>query len=254
LQGEPRPAWAVLNADDAHLRYWKSLVHDVRVITFGLGAGADVRAEDVKLTESGSAFRLVTPAGALPVELPLAGRHNVGHACAAAAVACALGVPGATIRQGLAAAKPVAGRLQAVQGPGGANVFDDSYNANPASVAAAAEFLAARRGSGWLVLGDMGELGDDRLALHRATGEAVKKAGIARLFASGPLSRETVAGFGAEGRWFESLEALVDELGRALRNRGESGDVNILVKGSRATRMERVVQALAAQGTRERKA
>jgi UDP-N-acetylmuramoyl-tripeptide--D-alanyl-D-alanine ligase len=231
-----------------------SLARDVRIITFGLGAGADVRAEDVALTESGSAFRLVTPGYTLQVELPLAGRHNIAHACAAAAVAWALGTPAAAIRQGLAAAKPVAGRLQALQGIAGATVFDDSYNANPASVVAAAEFLAARRGSGWLVLGDMGELGDDRLALHRAVGAAVKKAGITRLFASGALSRETVAAFGAGGRWFESVDALIGELARALQNRGDSRDINVLVKGSRATRMERVVQALMPEAARERKA
>ncbi len=247
LQGEPRPEWAVLNADDAFFAYWKSLASDVRVITFGFGAAADVRAVDVKVTDTGSAFRLVMPRGEQSIELPLAGRHNVAHACAAAAVAFVLGAETDTIRQGLAEAKAVTGRLQALSGIAGATVFDDSYNANPASVIAAAEFLASRPGAGWLVLGDMRELGNESGALHRAVGEAAKRAGVLRLFAAGTQSREAVAAFGTEGCWFDSVEALIAALVRELERHDGSNDaqtINVLVKGSRAMRMERVVQAL----------
>jgi UDP-N-acetylmuramoyl-tripeptide--D-alanyl-D-alanine ligase len=137
--------------------------------------------------------------------------------------------------------QPVRGRLQALQGKGGIKLYDDSYNANPASVAAAAEFVAAQSGESWLVLGDMGELGREAAAMHRAIGESARRAGVSRLLATGSLSQQTVAGFGAGGEWFESIEALIEALLGALR-----ADVNVLVKGSRAMRMERVVAALSA--------
>lgn len=257
LQGEPRPEWAVLNADDDFSAYWKSLASDVRVITFGLGAGAEVRAVDVRMTESGSSFKLVMPEDELQIALPLAGRHNVAHACAAAAVALVLGTKPDLIRQGLHAASPVAGRLNALHGIAGSTVFDDTYNANPASVIAAAEFLAARKGERWLVLGDMGELGDESGSLHRSVGDAVKRAGVARLFAYGDLSRQTVAAFGVGAVWFETVEELIRELVGELERRtgnARAQGVSVLVKGSRAMHMERVVQALTNDAMRRRQA
>lgn len=257
LQGEPRPEWAVLNADDKYFAYWKSLASDVPVIAFGLGAVADVRAVDIQMTVSGSAFRLVMPEGDVQINLPLAGRHNIAHACAAAAVAFVLGTKADSIRQGLEAAKPVAGRLNALHGIAGVTVFDDSYNANPASVIAAAEFLAAQKGEAWLVLGDMGELGDGSDSLHRSVGEAAKRAGVTRLFAAGALSRQTVDAFGAQAAWFESVDDLIRALVGELESRidsNEAHDVSVLVKGSRATHMERVVHALTNNSMQRRQA
>ncbi|MGH8166513.1 MAG: UDP-N-acetylmuramoyl-tripeptide--D-alanyl-D-alanine ligase, partial [Woeseiaceae bacterium] len=169
LQGTPRPEWSILNADDRFFPFWKKLVSNGRVASFGLARDADFRAVDVSATASGSSFTLVAErlpggTGKLEVELPLAGRHNVIHACAAAAVASVLGVDGESIRRGLESARPVSGRLRPMKGIAGATVYDDSYNANPASVIAAAEFVAAREGEGWLVLGDMRELGSDAAA------------------------------------------------------------------------------------------
>jgi UDP-N-acetylmuramoyl-tripeptide--D-alanyl-D-alanine ligase len=161
------------------------------------------------------------------------------HACAAAAVASVLCVDGESIRRGLESAQPVSGRLRPLTGIAGATVYDDSYNANPASVIAAAEFIAACKGEGWLVLGDMRELGDDAAALHRTVGDAAKQAGVSRLFATGPLSRNTADAFGKNAAWFETVDDLVRELKRVM-----SPDVNVLVKGSRSTQMERVVHAL----------
>lgn len=251
LQGEPRPEWAVLNVDDDYFAYWKSLAPDLKVIGFGLGESADVRAVDVQTTPSGSAFRLITPADELRIALPLAGRHNVSHACAAAAVAIALGAGAGQIRQGLQSVKPVSGRLNPLPGIAGITVFDDSYNANPASVIAAAEFLAAQNGKAWLVLGDMGELGGDSETLHRAVGGAAKKAGIDRLYATGVLSRHAAAGFGADAAWFETVDDLIRELGVSIENDAPES-VNVLVKGSRAMRMERVVQALTSGSAKKR--
>lgn len=244
LQGPSRPEWAILNADDRFFPLWKKLAWNGQVVSFGFTRGADFRAVDVTATGSGSTFTLTAPKlpgqnKELKVALPLAGRHNVIHACAAAAVASVLCVDGESIRRGLESAQPVSGRLRPLTGIAGATVYDDSYNANPASVIAAAEFIAACKGEGWLVLGDMRELGDDAAALHRTVGDAAKQAGVSRLFATGPLSRNTADAFGKNAAWFETVDDLVRELKRVM-----SPDVNVLVKGSRSTQMERVVHAL----------
>ena len=115
-----------------------------------------------------------------------------------------------------------------------------------------AEFLAALPGASWLVLGDMHELGDDAEDLHREVGEAVRKSGVECLFAYGELSRNCVTGFGANGCWYESIDTLIDSLASALEATGDS--VSILVKGSRAMRMERVVAALREPGAVTREA
>lgn len=239
LQGTARPRRAILNADDAYFPLWRSMAADVDIVTFGLRDDADVRAVDIESVESGSDFTLLLGGRELPVSLRLPGRHNVLNACAAAAVASAVGIDDASIQEGLEATEPVAGRLNPLAAVGGATIYDDSYNANPASVAAAAEFIAAKRGESWLVLGDMGELGTESERLHRQVGEAAKGAGVSRLFAVGPLMRHAVDAFGGRGAWFDSVEALVDALRGSLTK-----DVSLLVKGSRATHMERVVHAL----------
>jgi len=239
LCGEVRPKVAVLNADDHYFEYWSTLVADTQRISFGLDSDADVRADDIVARDGGSTFLLRVPGGETNVTLPLAGRHNVRNACAAAAVAVAAGVDLAAVREALEHVRPVAGRLRRLAGRRGATIYDDSYNANPLSVVAAAEFLASLAGDNSLVLGDMGELGHDAPRLHRETGKAVRAAGITRLLATGELSRNTVKGFGAGAEWFADMGALVAALQPALRP-----GANILVKGSRFMRMERAVEAL----------
>ncbi|MEX2496720.1 MAG: UDP-N-acetylmuramoyl-tripeptide--D-alanyl-D-alanine ligase [Woeseia sp.] len=247
LQGASSPEWAILNADDKYYPLWKKLARRSQVASFGLASDADFRAVDVNVSASGSTFTLLAAdrrtgsprSGELRIRLPLPGRHNVAHACAAAAVASVLGMEGELIERALASVQPVAGRLRPLRGIAGATLYDDSYNANPASVVAAAEYLAACNGKGWLVLGDMRELGDDAAELHRSVGEAARKAGVTRLFATGPLARNAVDAFGPRAEWFETVEELVGELRRTV-----SQDVNVLVKGSRSMHMERVVQAL----------
>jgi UDP-N-acetylmuramoyl-tripeptide--D-alanyl-D-alanine ligase len=145
----------------------------------------------------------------------------------------------ADIKTGLESVKPVEGRLRRVAGTNGSTIFDDSYNANPLSVVAAAEFLASLPGDNILVLGDMGELGDDAARMHADTGAQVRQAGISRLLATGGLSRNTVEGFGAGGSWHADIDELTARLTPELHE-----GTNILVKGSRFMRMERVVDAL----------
>lgn len=241
LGGKTRPGVAVLNADDDFFDYWKSLAEDVETISFGIDSVADVGATDILADGAGSNFELRLGNDCVDVRLSLPGRHNVQNACAAAAIAMSLGVAPEQIQTALEQVKPVSGRLRPLAGLNGSTVYDDSYNANPLSVAAAAEFLASLDGEGWLVLGDMGELGDDSARLHREVGSVVKRAGVARLFATGELSRNTTEAFGKHASWFESVDALID----ALRVSVTSG-VILLVKGSRFMRMERVVSALGA--------
>jgi UDP-N-acetylmuramoyl-tripeptide--D-alanyl-D-alanine ligase len=239
LQNEKRPRVAVLNADDKYFDYWSSLVGDTRSVSFGFDDTADVRADDIVASASCTEFTLHLAGESVAVTLPLVGVHNVRNACAAAAVAYALGISIGKIRSALDGVSPVGGRLEPVRGMHGATLFDDSYNANPLSVVAAAEFLSALPGESWLVLGDMKELGDDAAKMHREVGEAVRTSGVNRLFAFGDLARSAVEGFGENARWYASLDTLIDELSEAL-----TSDINVLVKGSRSMHMERVVDAL----------
>jgi len=239
LCGEVRPKVAVLNADDRYFDYWSKLVEDTQMITFGIDAEADVHARNIVAEADCSSFDLLTPIGEIDITLPLPGRHNVRNACAAAAIAVAVGLDIADIKAGLESVKPVEGRLRRLAGVAGATVYDDSYNANPLSVVAAAEFLASLPGENVMVLGDMGELGDDAARLHAETGSQVRDAGISRLLATGELSRNTVEAFGEGASWHADIDDL------ATRLKAELGEgVNVLVKGSRFMRMERVVEAL----------
>ena len=249
LQGLGKDGIAVLNADDDYFSYWTSQVKDGQVVSFGLGAGADVRAVDIETGTNGSSFRLQLPDAEEAIALPLVGAHNVRNACAAAAVAHVCGVAPANIRTALESVVPVGGRLQPLNGCNGATLFDDSYNANPVSVVAAAEFLASLPGDNWLVLGDMLELGDDAAGMHRAVGEAARDCGIDRLFVFGELSRNTVEGFGERASWYSNADALIDDVSAAL-----TSSVNVLVKGSRSMRMEIIVEALRERAAARKKA
>jgi UDP-N-acetylmuramoyl-tripeptide--D-alanyl-D-alanine ligase len=164
------------------------------------------------------------------------------NACAAAAVGLALDIEPAAIVSGLQHATAVGGRLREVRGPNGCRIFDDSYNANPASLRAAAEFLVASPGDNVIVLGDMYELGSDALSIHREIGRDLRKLGIDALYATGALSRAAVEGFGEGSHWFANHEALTDALRSAL-----NPDSRVIVKGSRSMQMERVVDALTAE-------
>ena len=132
--------------------------------------------------------------------------------------------------------------MKLLAGLNGCALFDDSYNANPLSVVAAAEFLAGLEGKSWLVLGDMKELGEDARDLHREVGAAARASGVNRLFALGELSRHCVDGFGDGANWYADIDALLTDVRRV------NSSTNVLVKGSRSMRMERVVDALRRAG------
>jgi UDP-N-acetylmuramoyl-tripeptide--D-alanyl-D-alanine ligase len=245
-------ATAVLNADDPFLDLWRALT-GARCVTFGFAPTADFRADESRssLTREGfhTRFTLTCALGTAPIELHFGGRHNVLNALAAAAAAASAGASLAQISAGLAAVRPVAGRLQPQRTAGGAWVLDDSYNANPSSVRAGIEVLATLPERHWLVLGDMAELGAAAADAHMQIGAFAREHGIERLYATGPLAALAVERFGAGARWFPETEALTEAVRAAL---GEAGaGVCILVKGSRINRLERVVAALTGAGQPE---
>ena len=230
---------AVINADDSFAPLWKLLAAPHPIMTFGLEQnsllGADVSA-DYRLDADGSEINIKTPQGEAEFHLAVAGLHNVRNALAAATVALAMGISLAAITAGLAGFAGVKGRLQHKAGFNGALVIDDTYNANPASMKAAIDVLAAQTGKKLLVLGDMGELGADAAQMHAEIGSYAKLAGIAALYTLGDLSHETATAFGAGAQHHDAPETLAAQLMAQM-----DANAVVLVKGSRFMRMERVV-------------
>lgn len=249
LRGAVSPLFVVLNADDPYFVYWSSLLADDTVISFGVETDASVFATDIEADGDSMRFSLHIHLEEISIRLPLAGLHNVRNACAAAAVLHGLGADSRQIRQGLESVQPVSGRLHAVERITALTVYDDSYNANPQSVIAAAEFLAAQPGHNWLVLGDMGELGEDDVSLHEMVGRVARRLGIDRILAIGALSQNTVRTFGRGGQWYENIDGLIEELRCSATE-----NTNVLIKGSRFMQMERVVEALINEPPTRRKA
>jgi UDP-N-acetylmuramoyl-tripeptide--D-alanyl-D-alanine ligase len=233
---------AVLNADDEFAPLWRGMTR-ARVVTFGIDQPADYAARDIQTVIGAEGFvtrfQMHTPQGSQAVELQLAGRHNVLNALCAAAAAMAAGAALADVPQGLATMRPVPGRLQFKTAPSGAWIVDDSYNANPSSMKAGIEVLANIDARRWLVMGDMGELGDAAVDSHGEIGRLARMNGVDRLFATGKLSALAVESFGPGAEWF----ADTDSLARAV-NAELTREVCVLVKGSRSNRLERVVDAL----------
>ncbi|WP_342317249.1 UDP-N-acetylmuramoyl-tripeptide--D-alanyl-D-alanine ligase [Lysobacter sp. FW306-1B-D06B] len=235
----PADGVAVINADDAFAPYFAERAHGRRLLRFGLEASADITARNIEALADGSRFLLVTPQGEAAIALALPGRHNVSNALAAAGLALSAGASLEAVAEGLNAARPVAGRLISHRLENGAVIIDDSYNANPGSLAAAIDTLAAGGGESWLVLGDMRELGADAEAMHAEAGRRAKGAGIRRLYTLGLYSAAASAAFGEGARHFETHTALAQALGNELHD-----GVRVLVKGSRGSAMDRIVAAL----------
>ncbi len=233
---------AVINADDPFAPRWRTLANGRRVLDFGLTEGALVsaRIDEVLGATGGTRLTLQTPLGECELTLPLPGRHNVMNALAATAAALGAGASLASIHAGLVAMRAVPGRLRPCLGRHGAQLIDDTYNANPASLRAALEVLATFPGERCLVLGDMAELGRDAATLHAEAGETARRLGIDTLLGCGPLSQGAVAAFGADARGFADVEHLVTALEKELRP-----GLTVLVKGSRSAGMDRVVRELA---------
>jgi UDP-N-acetylmuramoyl-tripeptide--D-alanyl-D-alanine ligase len=240
LQALPADGVAVFPGDDEYTDLWRGLAGDRKVLTFGLTDACDVRAT-YTVTEFGSELAVAAGVERFTIQLNAAGSHNVRNALAATACALAAGIPVDAVVRGLEAFAPVSGRLQRKQASCGATVIDDTYNANPDSVRAAIDVLAALPAPRWLVLGDMGEVGNQGVAFHAEVGSYARERGIETLWAVGPQCAHAAAAFGSPARHFHDVEALDS----ALTTQAPEA-LSILVKGSRFMKMERVVSALTA--------
>ena len=239
----PDDGIAVVNVDDAFAPYFLERIGRRGVLRFGIENNADVTARDLRLSADRSQFELICPAGRAEVSLLFPGRHNVLNALAATAMALAAGASFDEVSAGLQSVRPVAGRQATAQLGNGAVLIDDSYNANPGSVAAAIDSLASAclldKRESVLVLGDMAELGETAQALHAQAGSAAKAQGIGTLYTCGRLSAAASDAFGAGASHFAGRDELIAAL---MKN--TSANQRILVKGSRSSQMDLVVKAL----------
>ena len=244
----PSDGVAVLNADDVRVAAMAARTA-ARVVTFGRGPGADVRADDVSTDDLGRArFTLTMAAGSAPVALRLHGEHHVMNALAAAALAAEVGMPVADIAAGLSSAEARSRwRMEVTRLADGVTIVNDAYNANPDTVKAAIAAVAvmAAGGRGYAVLGHMTELGDEADRMHEEVGAAAAAAGLAGLIVVGDEATPILAGAKSVPGWAGELVAVPDVRAAvaAVRERATAGDV-VLVKASHSIGLERVALAL----------
>jgi UDP-N-acetylmuramoyl-tripeptide--D-alanyl-D-alanine ligase len=247
LQALPPEGVAVFPIDEEFTPVWRALSgqRDQRCFAMASTSDADVRAAVVVWQSGAWQFTLKTPEGTAPVRLHIAGRHNVKNALAASACALAAGVPLAAVAQGLVAFEPVKGRSRVLVLNTATNeitLVDDTYNANPDSVRAAIDVLAELPAPRLLVLGDMGEVGNQGPEFHAEVGAYAAERGIEALFTLGDLCVHSAQAFGA-ARHFEDMDRLLVAVTAQV-----NGFQSVVVKGSRFMKMERVVQALLSRG------
>ncbi len=244
FSGLPAEGVAVINADDSYAGYWRGVAAGRPVRSFAIDGAADVVG---KVRQHGleTAIDLSAPEGEVHIALRIPGRHNAGNAVAAAAACLAAGVPLAAVAAGLESFSGVKGRLQRRAGKLGAEILDDTYNANPDSVRAGIDVLASTIGRKLLILGDMGEIGEACAQYHDEIGGYAKSQGVDLLFALGDATKAAVRNFGDGARHFCHVDKLIAAADKEL-----GPDTTVLVKGSRFMKMERVADALAAEETR----
>ena len=234
----PADGTAVVNADDAQAAYFCAAAGAHRIVDFGIDKPAAVSGGYV-LKNLSSEIQLRTPAGDASATLAIPGLHNVRNALAACACAHAVGIAPAVMGRGLDNFRPYTGRLQVKRALNGATVIDDTYNANPDSVRAAIDVLARCAPPTVLVLGDMGEVGEQAAEFHREVGAYARSRNVSSLCAFGAQTGEAVAAFGAAGSHAGSIEQLLERV-----HASATPQATLLIKGSRFMRMERVVNAL----------
>ncbi|HEX3781534.1 MAG TPA: UDP-N-acetylmuramoyl-tripeptide--D-alanyl-D-alanine ligase [Pseudonocardiaceae bacterium] len=250
IEALPETGVAILNADDPLVAAMRERTR-ARVVAFGQSTAADVRAERVVLDEQARAgFELHTPQGSTGVQLGLHGAHQVNNALAAAAIAIELGADLDSVAKGLSSARPVSRRrMEVTTRQDGVTVVNDSYNASPEAVREALKTLAtmgrSAKGRTWAVLGPMGELGEDSVAVHDEIGRLVVRLDISQLVVVGEAARPIHQGASLEGSWGEEsvLVPDVDAAVALLRAELRPGDV-VLVKAAKAARLWRIAEAL----------
>lgn len=236
---------AVINRDDAYCQQWQQQNKGRSTLTYSVRQQADVIAKNIRGDSVGLfAFTLCHRDDSVDVHLALLGEHNVANALAAATCCIALGMDLSTICAGLAAVTPVAGRMQYKQGVNDLAIIDDTYNANSASVRAAIDALSNMKGVQVLVLGDMAELGDLSVSLHTEIGAYARQKGIKQLLATGIHTRYSVEAFGVGATHYDNKQALAEACLKIA-----SASTVMLVKGSRSSGMEAVVNYLLKEET-----
>ena len=256
IRALPIDGVAVFPAESEFAGLWHQAAAGRKVIDFALLSGqSELEAGVTGRLLSNGHVQVQTELGSVEVQLNALGSHNVRNALAASAVAIAAGVSLEKIKHGLEAFTPVNGRMQAKKIDPNHTLIDDSYNANPDSVRAAIDALKQSGNMSWLVLGDMGEVGNQGPEFHREVGSYAAEQGISKLFALGEQCAFALKGFEetkkvgqltSSAKHFGDMDSLILQLRDALhaQSTGSNEHLNILVKGSRFMRMERVVQAL----------
>ena len=234
---------AVFPADDKYASIWRVAATGNPILDFALNTDASQMEAAVTGTLNGTTVLISTPQGSIEVALQVLGEHNARNALAATAAALASQVSLADIKRGLEAFEPVKGRLQvkraALKPFERATVIDDTYNSNPDSMRAAIDVLASQPSPRVLIMGDMGEVGDQGPAFHREVGAYAAQRGIEALYALGDASIDSCTAFGAGRHFIDITQLLITLIGA-----GFGPDATFLVKGSRFMKMERVVDAV----------
>lgn len=229
---------AVINDDDAYAHFWDESLFDKKIVRFSVNHPTTVYARDITFNSEGCAhLTLVTPDGEASLQLKVPGMHTVSNALAAAACTWASNLSLPEIVAGLSRFHGVSGRMTFLKGREQAVIIDDTYNANLRSVLTAIDVLAARKGYRVLVFGDMAELGDWSLAHHEEVGVIARKQGIDKLMTYGQHSQAASRAFGEGASHYVTQQALVEGLKL-------DAQTTVLVKGSRSSAMEHIVQQL----------
>jgi UDP-N-acetylmuramyl pentapeptide synthase len=238
----------VVNRDDPRVLNEASSFPGRQVRFSSKGDPAEVSLERViGMDGEGSRFLLRLPEETLEIHLPVLGLHHIKNAVAAAAVAWALSLPAKNIGAALADFHPVDKRMQVLSLPGDIRVINDTYNANPGSMAAALETLmqVIQQGRALAVLGDMLEMGEESASLHKQVGRIAAKQGVDYLLAMGKQASHLLAGAAEAGMARDHLTEADnhEKIAARVHSLMAAGDW-VLVKGSRGMRMEKVVEAL----------
>jgi UDP-N-acetylmuramoyl-tripeptide--D-alanyl-D-alanine ligase len=252
FEGLPENGTAIINADSNDWPNWQRKLGGKTVWRFSStkdsaqqNDGSDFFATEVKISPLNTVFTLHSPQGSIDVSLPVPGRHNIANAMAAAALALSVGASLENVRAGLTTLQSVKGRLFPIALCDGKTLLDDSYNANVGSMTAAAQVLAEMPGYRVMAVGDMAELGAQSEACHREVGEAIRAAGIDKVFSIGHDSR-IISDVSGCGEHLADKAALTARLTSLL---SEHAVITVLIKGSRSAAMEQVVRALQENAT-----
>ncbi len=237
-QSAPSDSTAVFNEDEPACDYWKTISNSQRKLSFSMQHKAEINA-GFSQQEQGIEVDVQVGSRSGQCSLNVYGSHNASNATAAISLAMACGLELDDCCHALSGFSGVSGRLQMCDGPAQSHIIDDSYNANPDSLAAAIDVLCALEGRAWLALGDMAEMGDESLSMHMQALDYARQQGVEEVFALGAMSCRAAEIFGKNGQCFDTHAAMAGHLMPRLKK-----GVNLLVKGSRSSGMDKLVTML----------